>query len=109
MAQVNATVAFDPGDSEKPSSATVTLGLAGHSEMEHELLRQFFTQRGVRLVPFHDGDILQARFVITQPDAFPKAQRAVENRIRTRDGRLTVEEEQEQAEARKKAEDSEAE
>ena len=62
--------------------------------MEHELLAVFFTARSVSLVPFHDGDKLESRFVLEDPNAFAKAQRACENRIRTRDGRPTVEQEE---------------
>lgn len=89
MAQVKANIKFDP-----KGTATVAIDLAGESEMEHELLAVFFTARSVDLVPFHDGDKLESRFVLDDPDAFAKAQRACENRIRTRDGRPTVEQEQ---------------
>lgn len=90
MAQVKASVSFDAAK----GTATVTLELAGQSEMEHELLSQFFTARAATLVPFHVGDQLESRFVLTDADAFAKAQRATENRIRLRDGRPTVEQEQ---------------
>ena len=95
MAQIKASVSFDAAK----GTATVSLELAGTSEMEHELLAQFFQGRSVSLTPFHVGDALESRFVIDDPDAFPKAQRSCENRIRVRDGRPTVE----QAEAAKAA------
>jgi hypothetical protein len=99
MAQIKASLKFD---AEK-GSATVVLELGGETEMEHELLAQFFTSRSVSLVPFHVGDELESRFVISQADAFGKAQRAVENRIRARDGRPSVEEEEAAKAARAKA------
>lgn len=90
MAKINASVSFD---SEK-GAATVRLELVGASEMEHELLAQFFSARQVALVPFNAGDSLESRFVISDPLAFPKAQRATDNRIRTRNGQPTVEQEE---------------
>ena len=70
--------------------------------MEHELLAQFFQSRSVSLTPFHQGDALESRFVIEDPNAFAKAQRSCENSIRVRDGRPTVE--QEEAARKAKAE-----
>ena len=79
-------------------SAVVTLILLGTSEMEHELLLQFFgPSRSVTLTPFHEADLLESRFVIQQDGAFAKAQRACENRIRVRDGRPTVDEDEARA------------
>src|SRR5271170_4300934 len=90
MAQIKASVSFDAAK----GTATVQLELAGTSEMEHELLNQFFSSRSVTLTPFHVGDSLESRFVITDPTAFAKAQRATENRIRVRNGQPTVEQEE---------------
>ncbi|MGB9244880.1 MAG: hypothetical protein WCC03_16130 [Candidatus Acidiferrales bacterium] len=98
MAQVKANIKFDP-----KGTATVAIDLAGESEMEHELLAVFFTARSVSLVPFHDGDKLESRFVLEDPNAFAKAQRACENRIRVRDGRPTVEQEEAAKATRAKA------
>ena len=90
MAQITAKVSFDP----EKDSATVTLVPIGASEMEHELLTQFFQPGSVSLVPFHEGDQLESRFVIVKSGAFKDAQRACENRIRVRDGRPTIEQEE---------------
>ncbi len=90
MAQIKANVSFDAAK----GTATVALELVGTSEMEHELLAQFFQSRSVSLTPFHQGDALESRFVIEDPSAFAKAQRSCENRIRVRDGRPTVEQEE---------------
>jgi hypothetical protein len=89
-----------PATKDKPAqpasedSVTVSLDLVGTTEMEHELLMQFFTARSVSLVPFNVGDKMESRFVIVAPGSFSKAQRATENRIRVRDGRPTVEQEE---------------
>jgi cell division protein YceG involved in septum cleavage len=99
MAQIKANVSFDAAK----GTATVTLELAGTSEMEHELLAQYFTARSVSLVPFHVGDQLESRFVIEDAGAFARAQRATENRIRLRDGRPTVEAEESAKAAKAKA------
>lgn len=90
MAQVNTKLTFD---AEK-GSVTVALDLNGSTEMEHELLTQFFTARAVSLVPMHVGEDLQSAFVIVDTNAYPKAQRACENRIRAREGRPSVEQEE---------------
>jgi hypothetical protein len=90
MAQIKASLVFDAAK----GSATVALELAGTTELEHELMEQFFTARSVSLVPFRNGDALESRFVVVQSDAFAKAQRAVENRIRARDGRPSLEDEE---------------
>jgi len=93
------TLSFDAAK----GSVTASLKLEGESEMEHELLVQFFQSRSVTLMPFHVGDSLESRFVITDPAAFANAQRATENRIRVRDGRPTVEQELALKEAKAKA------
>jgi len=106
MSDIKASVKFDmakpavaatkdnPAKPATPDSATVTLELVGLTEMEHELLVQFFKARSVSLVPFNVGDKLETRFVIADDGAFARAQRATENRIRTRNGQPTVEQEE---------------
>jgi hypothetical protein len=87
MAQLKASIKFDA----VKGTATVVLEPVGTTEMEHELLALLFAGRSVSLVPFNNGDLLESRFVIEDKSAFPKAQRACENRIRVREGRPAVE------------------
>lgn len=67
----------------------------GGTEMEHEILAALFASpRTVRIMPTHKRDELFATFSIVDGAVFARATRAHENRIRERDGRLSVEEEQ---------------
>lgn len=97
MAKADANLKFD----DVKGTATVALSLSGTTEFEHELLAQFFKGRQVSLVPFNNGDQLESRFVIEDKQAFGLAWRAVQNRIRVRDGRPTLEQEEAFAESQK--------
>jgi len=89
MAQLKASIKFDAAK----GTATVSLEPIGATEMEHELLAAYFNSpRSVSLVPFNVADQLESRFIIEDKLAFPRSQRACENRIRVREGRPTVEE-----------------
>lgn len=101
MSDIKATVAFDAAK----GTATVTLNLIGTTEMEHELLATYFTNRPLQLVQFHEGDLLEARFVIEDSAAFAKAQRNVMNRIRVRNNQPMIEQEEASIAARKAADE----
>lgn len=78
--------------------AQVNLELAASTELEHEIVAEFFGKaREVKLEPYSpqgsSPDELYASFSIMDGLAFMAAQRAVENRIRKREGRPSVEEE----------------
>jgi hypothetical protein len=110
MAQVEAKVTFD----QKEGLVVFRLDLQGNTELEHEILAAAIGNgRSVSIVPDHAGDELFAVFGIKDESIWQKATRALENRIRVRDGRPTVEEEEAQATmaeaARKDAEKREAE
>jgi len=84
MADVKARLTVDP----LKGVAAVTLEMAGHTELEHDLILEFFGRpRSVSLVPFRKGDEIEARFTISDPDAPEAAQESVENRKRVREGR----------------------
>ena len=95
MLTVKATMEFDAG----LGVMVVSLDIQGDSEMEHEVLKAAFAaDRSVVLVPAHqgtNGDDLYVKFWFTDTNVFPLAARALENRIRVRDGRPTVEQEEE--------------
>lgn len=75
--------------------AKITLEPIGHSEFEHELLAQIFgSTRSVTIIPRHKGELLAAEFAIVDPKMHQRAARALENRKRKRDGRMTMEEEE---------------
>ncbi len=94
MAQVEAKVTFDQAE----GLVIIRMDLQGNSELEHELLVAAIGKgRSVSIVPDHAGDELFAVIGIQDDSIWPKATRAYENRIRVRDGRPTVEEEEAQA------------
>lgn len=101
MAQATVKVTFD----QKAGEVTFSLDLQGNSELEHELLvAAIGNGRRVTIMPNHVGDELFADFIIEDESIWPAAMHALENRIRVRDGRPTIEEEQDQAEQKQAAE-----
>ena len=80
-------------DKEK-GTLTVVLDLAGHTELEHEMLAAFFRCGcSVSISPTHHGDKLSAQFSMFDPDAFDLASHNLENRKRADDGRPSLEQE----------------
>ena len=101
MAQVETKVAFDQATGEVKFS----MDLQGNTELEHELLAAAIGDgRKLVILPAHSGNELYAEFVIHDETIWPKAVRAMENRIRVRDGRPTLDEEEAQAAMREAAE-----
>ena len=99
MITINATGVFD----KEKGTFAVSLDLAGHTELEHEmLLAMIGSGRTVSLSPTHDGEELSAGFSIYDPAAFDLAVHNLENRHRIADGRPTLEQEAEAAANQKK-------
>lgn len=92
MNQVSATVTLD----QEKGTVTFSMDLQGDSELDHEILAATIgAGRSVSIQPAHHGNELFAEFVIADLSIWPKASRALENRIRVRDGRPTLDEEEE--------------
>lgn len=103
MAQVNVVVTMD----REKGTVKFSMDLQGNTELEHEILAAAIADgRKVSIMPMHAGDELFAEFTVVDPNIWPAAERALENRIRVRDGRPTLDEEEAQAEARKKADEA---
>jgi hypothetical protein len=97
---VEAKVSFD----QKAGEVKFSLDLQGNTELEHELLAAAIGKgRRIVILPAHVGDELFAEFMIDDETIWPNAMRALENRIRVRDGRPTIEEEEAQAAMREAA------
>lgn len=82
-------------DAQK-GTLTLDFDLVGTSELDHELLAQFFRDDLTS-----NTDNLHARLVMKDPGAFSAALRNLENRKRKADGRPTLEEEAKNATAAK--------
>jgi hypothetical protein len=82
MSRITAKLNLDP----LSDSATVTLEPVADTALEHELLLELFQSHAIGMVAEHKGDILSVRFTVTNTGAFLRAQRAVENRMRIRQG-----------------------
>jgi len=76
-------------------TAKFSMDLKGATEFEHELLAAIIGNgRSVSIVSAHKQDELYAEFTIRDPNIWPTAIRALENRKRKADGRPSVEEEE---------------
>ena len=87
----NTTITLD----RQRGTCTINIEPLGETELDHELLEEFFQKRTVVLMPMHQGDRLSARIVIADADAFSRAIHDLENRKRAVDGRPSLEQEAE--------------
>lgn len=102
MSTVTATVEFN----QEKGTVKFVLDLQGTTELDHELLAAAIgTGRSVEIAPAHNGNELFAEFTVIDPNLWPKAIRALENRKRVSEGRPTIEEEEAQVAMRKASEE----